>query len=297
VLDPPEDGVVDEYVSAHPAPPLRPFVERYSGYFQRGGQPAVHRGLPSPYLTMILTLDDPLTIAAHPDPAQPGGNYETLIGGLHTRPAMITHSGRQSGVQLNLHPLGARLLLGLPAGQLGHLDVPAEAVMGSVALELQDRVREASTWAARFAALDATLLNLLRESELASSPIRSLEREVIRAWDLLRAGEVRVGAIAREVGWSTRHLSDRMAAETGLTPKVVARVLRFDRARRLLVRARPDRSVARVAAECGYFDQAHLAREFNALAGLPPSTWVREETWFRNVQAEGTASEEDDQHG
>ncbi|WP_432000735.1 hypothetical protein [Streptomyces sioyaensis] len=80
--------------------------------------PGRHRGLPSPRLTLIFTLDEPLTLAGHPDPAQAPGTYSALLGGLHTRPALITHEGRQSGVQLGLHPLGARALLGLPAGEL-----------------------------------------------------------------------------------------------------------------------------------------------------------------------------------
>jgi AraC-like DNA-binding protein len=41
---------------------------------------------------------------------------------------------------------------------------------------------------------------------------------------------------------------------------------------------------------CGYFDQAHLAREFRTLAGCPPSRWLAEEK-FRNVQAAGALAE------
>jgi hypothetical protein len=85
--------------------------------------PGRHRGLPSPYLTLIITLDDPLTVSAHPDPADPPGDYVTLAGGLHTTPALITHPGRQSGVQLALSPLGARAVLGRPAGELAGIDV------------------------------------------------------------------------------------------------------------------------------------------------------------------------------
>lgn len=62
-------------------------------------------------------------------------------------------------------------------------------------------------------------------------------------------------------------------------------MVRFDRARRLLQRrvaaGRPA-DLAALAAACGYCDQAHLAREFRALAGVPPSRWIDEE--FRNVQ-------------
>ena len=130
----------------------------YTGYRQRGVPPARHRGLPSPYLTLIFTLDEPLTIEAHPDPGQPPGEFGTLLGGLHSAPALITHAGAQSGIQVALRPLGARALLGLPAGALADLDLPAEAVLGGVCAELRDRVRAAAGWPERFAVLDEILL-------------------------------------------------------------------------------------------------------------------------------------------
>lgn len=89
--------VIDESVRQLPAPSLRPFVEWYAGFRQAGVAPARHRGLPSPALTFILTLDDPLVVAAHSDPRQPPGEYSTLLGGLHTAPALITHEGASPG--------------------------------------------------------------------------------------------------------------------------------------------------------------------------------------------------------
>ena len=112
--------------------------------------------------------------------------------------------------------------------------------------------------------------------------------EVSWAWrELLReGGAIRVSELAAGTGWSERHLTGRFRAEIGLAPKAAARVIRFDRARKLLVRRLTvggDYLLADLAADCGYFDQAHLAREFRALAGCPPSQWLAEE--FRNVQA------------
>jgi hypothetical protein len=104
------NGPIIESVVVRPAEDLRHFIAHYSGYRQAGVAPATHAGLPSPYLTVIFTLDEPLTIAAHPDPAQPGGDYVTLAGGLHAAPALIRHNGRQSGIQLAVSPLGARVL-------------------------------------------------------------------------------------------------------------------------------------------------------------------------------------------
>ncbi|MEZ0067389.1 AraC-like DNA-binding protein [Streptacidiphilus sp. MAP12-20] len=271
-------GTVDEAVRGVPAPPLRGYVGWYSGYRQRGLPPARHRGLPSPYLTLILTLDEPLTIAAHPSPRDTPGDYGTLLGGLHTAPALIAVPGRQSGVQVALSPLGARALLGLPAGGLAGIDVHADDVLGADARQVHDRLREADGWAARFRVVDAWLLGRL---DAGAGP----PREVLRAWQLLLAsgGRTRVAALAQDVGWSGRHLQNRFLAEIGLTPKAAARVIRFDLARRRLA-SRPDRpDLAGLAADFGYADQSHLDREFTALAGCAPSAWLAEE--FRNIQA------------
>jgi len=170
--------------------------------------------------------------------------------------------------------------------------VPAEAVLGGVCAELRDRVRAAPGWPERFAVLDEILLR--RAGAVAPA---GASPEVSWAWQqLLRAGgALRVSALAAGTGWSGRHLTSRFRAEIGLTPKAAARVIRFDRARKLLVHKLADGAerayfLADLAADCGYFDQAHLAREFRALAGCPPSQWLAEE--FRNVQAGNWVTEE-----
>src|SRR5215472_14728282 len=147
------DFVIDEYASWVPGPELRPFVAWATGYRQAGVPPQRHRGLPSPWLTLIVTLDDPLVIESHPDPRQPGAAYDTLLGGLHTSPALITHDGRQSGVQLGLTPLGARRLAGLPAGELAQTDLAATDVLGGFAAELRERVAAERAWDRRFAVI------------------------------------------------------------------------------------------------------------------------------------------------
>jgi AraC-like DNA-binding protein len=296
-------GLVSESARAAPAVPLRGLIGWYSGYRQQGVPPARHRGLPSPYLTLIITLDDPLTVARHPDPADRPGDYRTLVGGLHTTPALISHPGRQSGVQVQLSPLGARALLGLPAGELAGRDLAADDVLGGVAAELHERMRAAADWPARFAILDQVLLARADLDQQVSPDIAEAWRLLVRS-----GGQIRAAELADHVGWSPRYLQQRLRTETGLTPKAAARVTRFDRARRILQRqaasgtasvpgsaaaaggAAPTSAsggavvtLADVAAGCGYYDQAHLAREFRALAGCPPAVWLADE--FRNVQS------------
>jgi AraC-like DNA-binding protein len=269
--------VLSEYVRRPAGPRVRPFAGWYSGYREAGVAPAVHRGLPSPFLTLIVTLDDPLQVAAHPDPAIRPGRFDTLLGGLHTTPATIVHDGRQSGIQVELSPLGARTLLGLPAGELAGVDVAATDVLGPFVELLRDRVRAADTWTARFRIVDEML------AARCATPVLPAP-EVAHAWRLLRSGAGDVAEVAREVGWSGRYLSRRFNVEIGLSPKALARVARFDAARRRLQDGAA--SLAELAAGCGYYDQSHLTREFTALAGLPPGRWLAEENLppFRNVQ-------------
>jgi AraC-like DNA-binding protein len=221
---------------------------------------------------------------------------------------MIRHAGAQSGIQVALTPLGARSLLGLPAGELASVDVPAEAVLGTDCPRIHDRVRAATDWPERFAVLDEAFGSLRDRHETEAVP------EVDCAWRLLlgSGGTVPVSELAAETGWSGRHLASRFRAEIGLGPKAAARVIRFDHARRSLISSagaaglwcqpggtlhpgppwpkRPGLGLADLAVACGYFDQAHLAREFRALAGCPPSQWLTEE--FRNIHVGAWLAEE-----
>ena len=279
---------VSEYCRRRPAGPLRRYVAWYTGYRQRGVPPARHRGLPSPFLTLIFTLDEPLVMLAHPDSRQPPGDFGALLGGLHSAPALITHDGAQSGIQVALRPLGARALLGLPAGELAEIDVPAEDVLGGACTELRARAVAAPGWPERLAVMDEILLRLLAAAPVTPQVAPEVAPEVGWAWRQLlsSAGTVRIADLASQTGWSSRYLTGRFRTETGLTPKAAARVIRFSRARSLLLAnvARGGQpGLADLAVACGYYDQAHLAREFRALAGCSPSQWIAEE--FRNVQA------------
>jgi AraC-like DNA-binding protein len=283
--------VIDEHARHDPPARLRPFVSGYAGYRQEGVAPARHRGLPSPELTFIVTLDDPLAIDAHPDPGQPAGSYDTLLGGLHTSPALVSHQGRWSGVQLGLTPLGARALLGLPAAGLANWDAEATDVIGGFAAQLRERVVGQPTWAGRFAVIDQ-LLERRAVQAYADRP-STVRPEVGYAWRRLQEtrGGVGVAELAAETGLSARRLGSVFLAEFGLAPKEAGRVFRFAHARRRIGQVMGGGTAGRgtaatfaqLATECGFYDQAHLAREFRALAGCPPSQWLAEE--FRFVQA------------
>jgi AraC-like DNA-binding protein len=265
---------IAQMVAGRPAPALRRFVSSYTGYHFQGFAPGTHRGLPSRALTFVVAFDEPLDLAGMPDPAQRPGRFVALVGGLHAHAATIRHQGDQHGLQLAITPAGARALLGRPAAELASTVVALDDVWGRRAGELVERLTAAPGWAERFAVLD----EVFGRRAAAAPDRRGAPDEVAYAWDRLAgsSGAAPVTEVAREAGWSRRHLSERFRTEYGLPPKVMARVFRFERARMMLQRPGPP-SLARVAAECGYADQAHLTREWRDLAGATPTAWMSSE--------------------
>lgn len=268
-------------VGWRPPPRLAPYVASAVGYCYVGSTAVQHRGLPSPYVTVVLSLDCDLVIDRHADPRQAPDAYGALVGGLHTSPVLLAMPRRQVGIQLSLTVLGARALLGVPAADLAQIDAHLTEVLGAGADRLRDRLASTSCWDTRFALLEQWLTARV-------DPAVEISDEVSRAWWLIArsGGSEAVNSLGAQVGWSSRHLRSRFAQEVGLTPKRAARVVRFHRARSMLQRrvvAGGSPELARLAAVTGYVDQAHLAREFRALAGCPPTTWLAEE--FPEVQA------------
>jgi AraC-like DNA-binding protein len=102
--------------------------------------------------------------------------------------------------------------------------------------------------------------------------------------------QVRSAAVAKELGVSERHLRRRFLASVGYGPKTLQRVLRFRRFLTQLELAGGDADLARVAAECGFADQAHLTRECSRLAGLSPAAIARERAGARRLYERATSS-------
>jgi AraC-like DNA-binding protein len=245
---------------------LAPYVTSLVAYDVDMGAPGVHRGLPTTSLTFVLPMGEPLDVG-WADGRGRGKRWST-VSGLHAGPAAIHHDGRQRGIQLGLTTAGARALLGVPASELA-----GELVeLGDLAPDLADLPEwlDGLTLAEGLAVVAGALTRALARHGEAGP-----QAEVGRALAGLTRGEP-VAAVAEEVGYSRRRLSTLVRQECGLAPKEYQRVARFEASRAVLGR----KPLAAVAAECGYADQGHLARDWSRLAGCAPSTWLREEFPF-----------------
>jgi AraC-like DNA-binding protein len=261
-----------EYLTASPSPQLAPFIDGYVGYRLSGFAPGRHRGLPSRHMTFIVSIGPGIDVVAQTDPRQAGASYGCVLGGLQASAAVISHTGYQEGVAINLTPLGSRALFGMPARALWNTSVECADIAGPAGRELWERIQGLTAWADRFAACDAVLARIADRELMVTPELRGAWQALVRS-----GGTDTIGSLAATVGWSRQHLARRFRDEFGFGPKLAARVVRFERARRMLHATPSFVTIAQVAAACGYYDQAHLDRDFAELAGCTPSTWLAEE--------------------
>ncbi|MFD4241305.1 helix-turn-helix domain-containing protein [Streptomyces sp. NPDC058525] len=246
-------------------PQLRPFLHSYAGYWEAAASPYRVRLVPTGRAVVVINLGEPFAQVRRLADANPNNSQVTgsLVVGLEDGPRVCDHPGGQEAIRLELTPLGAFRLFAVPMSELTNRAVELGDVLGPQAGLLVEHLAATSDWGARFDLLDFAL-----SARLARGPEPA--PEVRHAWRLLSrsGGAIPVGRIAAELGWSQGYLIRRFTEQIGLTPKTSARVLRFHRAVRLLTRegANP----TDVTAACGFYDQAHLNREFRALAGTTP---------------------------
>jgi AraC-like DNA-binding protein len=259
---------ITEWVTATPAVSVRPFIDRYVGYRMEGFEPGVHRGLPSRHMTFIVSIGAPIDVLAQTNPAQSPDTYRCVLSGLQASPALIADPGYQHGVAIELTPPGARVLFGMPARSLWDLSVELADVAGSFGDELWERLQPAMRWHARFAICDEVLGRLARHRPPASA--------LDRCWRALVAsgGTIPITDLASATGYTRQHLARMFRAEFGLSPKLAARIVRFQRARDMLTTVPSFVTIGRVAAACGYTDHAHLVRDVTALAGCTPTELI-----------------------
>lgn len=109
---------------------------------------------------------------------------------------------------------------------------------------------------------------------------RQADWRVAAAVGRIRAsgGAEDVGDIAAALRCSPRTLQRLFQRDVGITPKALARIVRFQR---VFGAWREDpHSLARVAGECGYSDHSHLVRDFRELAGMPPASFLANQPAF-----------------
>ena len=240
-------------------------MRRYVGFVERADREVRRLEAPSSTAVLVINFGAPLAVGA---PGHPGTLHaDSFIARVSARPATTAFAGTSAGVQVDFTPIGLHLFCGLPLHELPEPSIGLAEVLGDAGRRLEEALAEAPDWETRFDLLD---VELTRRFALARAATPSVEW----AWRALaqRGGAVEIGALCARLGCSPRHLITGFREQIGVPPKTAARILRFERAARLL-RTSHHTALAWVAHAAGYHDQAHMTREFRVLAGTTPAAY------------------------
>lgn len=275
------------YAEYPPSPPLAAWVECFWSITAVDAPATTSRVLPDGCADVIVDL------------ATGDGAGAPFVVGAMRRATVVPISGRVDLFGVRFQPGGAFPFLDIALDELTDRTVALDALWGGVADALADALADVPA-SERVARVEALLLRGMR-SRRWSAARREVEL-VASAVALVRRarGGVGVRETAAALGVGERRLERAFDRCVGLSPKFLARVLRFRAATVEIARrgsrwtgvggAPPSLSWSALAHASGYADQPHFNREFRALAGLTPAQWAAERAGVGFVQDE-TAGE------
>lgn len=263
-----------DFRNCQPSGPLRPTIE--SIWYARGTVPyRRERIAPTGSTVAIVVLGDPiLQIGDDGRGNRHLADRGSLIG-PHDGPMVNEPHGETHAIGVVTTPIGCAAVFGVAPGSVRGRVVDLEAVW-SDATELRRSLADLDD-------ADAKVDLVVDHLTMSVRPLRERELVVERAVALVERDPTRpIPDVADEIGWSSGHLSRVFADVVGLTPRVLARLLRV---RRLLddLDIHGEIRWSDLAAEWGWCDQPHLIRDFKRHAGVTPMQYVEAQSVYRGV--------------
>ncbi len=238
-------------------PPLRPYLECLWRVVDRGSRRGreAQRIVPDGCPELIVHLGDPFS-------REVAGRWvrqpRVFLAATLTRPWRLRPGPRVRTVGLRFRPGAITSVFGFSMTGLADREVPlpAKALVAALTRARGDQ--------RRFAAAQAWLLERVREATAPEPNARPAVALVLKD-----RGSVRMAAVAKALGWTPRRLERVFLRDLGIRPKLYARIVRLNAVLATLDDAERGGAVD-LALDAGYFDQAHLLRDFRTLAGRSP---------------------------
>lgn len=231
-----------------PVPALRPWIADVTLMGIDGARPLVH--LPDAATALVFRRS---------------GARDGDLRVIGPRSRASYHPGKELPmcIRARLRPGAARPLFGVPVSELRDQAVPLTDLWGDRAARLEIRLNELTAPDPILREIEDALLESLHDG------VDSRELLLREAVESLSTTGERVGALARRLSVSERHLRDLFTDRVGVAPKRFARI---QRVRTVLARA-GSADWAGLASDTGYYDQSHLTADFHTLMGVSPAAF------------------------
>lgn len=275
------------YCEIKPRPSLRSFIECY-WILESDGKAVSDTPepiLPDGCVELILNCDEPFFEIK--DNGERVKQSMHFVVGQMTRPMTITPSGKVQLIGIRFHPAGTAPFLKQPLHEMTNQTVEMSDADCSLARELTAAISSSASWAKRIHAIELCLRQRI-QTFAGDQRLLKLTANAVRL-----EGRVKIDALADAAGVSGRQLERRFLQEVGIGPKLFCRILRFQKV--FCAVAEDSTSWADIAVTCGYYDQAHLIRDFQEFAHQTPAVLLSQhgrltDVFTRKARNIGTAT-------
>jgi len=250
-----------------PSPHLRAFVREYTVlHFHFGpADPAPVKPFPAPPTQGLTFYPRGFLTARCPAAGTATLRPRTVVYGQQlTRLDLALCQGEYLMVDVQFQPGVLAKLLRQPLLEFVDRNVDAEAVLGPDVRRLNDRLANATDYGQLVPLVEGYLWPRLQAGTVALRPIDHVSRLMREA-----AGPVPLATWAGQACLSLSQFERLFRQQMGVSPKLYARIVRFDHAFRLK-EAAPALDWLAVALHAGYHDYQHLVRDFRQFAGATP---------------------------
>ncbi|WP_353779994.1 AraC family transcriptional regulator [Winogradskyella sp. 3972H.M.0a.05] len=155
-----------------------------------------------------------------------------------------------------------------PAHTFTNTVVPAKDVFGDSVLKLLEQLKEPTTPEEKFQEIEHWLENQFKKDDFYTDIIEYAIHEIQTS-----SSQINISKLAERSGYSQKQFIELFKKYVGITPKQFHRITRFNEIL-AAVENKEKISWARIASECGYFDQAHFIKDFQSFSGLNPSKYL-----------------------
>lgn len=256
---------MEDFQTIKPSPILAPYVKHY--WFLKTDAESLTpiRTVPTGHISLMFHRGRRIFSASEND-FQP----QAFLCGHEKAYTDLQYSGSVDMICVVFNPVGGRLFFGMPMSEINGLQVDIND-LGDIQLEDLEKSLADTT-------LNQTCVLLIeqfltkRMEQIAHLPEYNLKR-IGAAIKLINSNQTEVNSLAEASCLSYKQFSRIFTEYIGAKPKDFLRIIRFQRAL-FFLQTSPQTPLAQLAAECGYYDQSHLIKEFRTLSGYTPVEYV-----------------------
>jgi AraC-like DNA-binding protein len=239
---------------------------------------------PLGHALLQFNLGDPYVVLAHGSMLTTA-TAQSMVVGQMTHPRELSMYGHIYSVGVQFKPTGLYTLLGCRQEEFTDQGIDYQAVVGAAVRILTEKLMETASWVDQAALLDQFLLQQLVKSKNNTERMQYALACIYR-----QKGNIAIDKLADVLSISRRTLVRDFTQTTGLSPKLLARIIRFSGVMQA-VAINPQADSMDLVDAFGYTDQAHLIKEFSQFTGSTPKKYFATQRSFENGFVAGVASE------